>query len=316
MPCCTAIPAVAMAAFWVGVFCVLGAAAIVIAVWSAAVPAGRQFGPAPQIRRLANVRAGTAVGARQPAAAVRLAASRPEPAVVQAPLGIWVLIGCVQVGWQARTRRRPRYAAESGRPAMHRRADGGPLPPLTADGHVGINWFGSRISVSATSGSQSAISPARDPDSCSAPRPPRRRPEQAGGQQQPGARIGLHHVGRIAAGVPGPRNALHSNERRHPHLDAGARRLAASVRAVSRTASASSARAGRGCRRRAASRRARTRRRGSSSDPQYGGRPYLRCLKVSVDRHQPPYKTGRSGVAGHRRRRGGLDLAAVPRRLR
>ena len=44
-------------------------------------------------------------------------------------------------------------------------------------------------------------------------------------KQQPGAWVGLHHVGRIAAGVPGSRDALHRNEGRHPHLDARTGRL-------------------------------------------------------------------------------------------
>ena len=70
--------------------------------------------------------------------------------------------------------------------------------------------------------------------------------ETAGGQRQPGARVGLDDVRRRAAGVPGPVEALHGPERRHPHLDAAPGRRAASAARLSLTAARSTARSGAG----------------------------------------------------------------------
>ena len=89
-------------------------------------------------------------------------------------------------------------------------------------------------------------------------------------------------------GCAEPRNALHRNERRHPHLDAGTGRDGRQ-RARGQPHRLGQARFGpvrSGCRR-AASRRPPTRRRGSSPDRRCGGRPYLRfskCLSTATDR--------------------------------
>ena len=285
----------AVLAVWVGVLCVLGAAATVIAVWSAAVAAGRQFAPdeimlgsaevlgglllfhlllmslvllAPQIRRLANVL--VLERPSEPASQPRLFASPRAnriAALVQALLGIWVLIGCVQVGWQAWNE----YGGGRVKPELYGiwsvtefTVDGEPLPPLTTDENrwqhlvfdepeivtyqrmdgepvpapaevdagtitlstvkrwpcrwCGSTWTPSRFAAAAFTGFRS-IRTSRERDQrqplghLTGPRPgqlqrPGRRSvgdlQQAGGQQQPGARIGLHHVGWIAAGMPGP----------------------------------------------------------------------------------------------------------------
>jgi uncharacterized membrane protein YphA (DoxX/SURF4 family) len=92
---------------------------------------------APQIRRLANVL--VLERPSDPASQPRLFAT-PQgnriAALVQVLLGIWVLIGCVQVGWQAWNE----YGGGRAKPELYGiwsvtefSVDGKPLPPLTTD---------------------------------------------------------------------------------------------------------------------------------------------------------------------------------------
>ncbi len=89
----------------------------------------------------------------------------------------------------------------------------------------------------------------------------------------------------------GSRNALHRNERRHPHLHAGARRdgRQRARGQPHRLGQLGAGRLGPAVVAQPVGQPPR-RRRGSSPDRRCGGRPYLRCLKVLVDRHRPPYK--------------------------
>jgi hypothetical protein len=92
---------------------------------------------APQIRRLANVL--VLERPSEPASQPRLFASPRAnriAALVQVLLGIWVLIGCVQVGWQAWHE----YGGGRAKPELYGiwtvtgfTVDGKPLPPLTTD---------------------------------------------------------------------------------------------------------------------------------------------------------------------------------------
>ena len=124
--------------------------------------------------------------------------------------------------------------------------------------------------------------------------PPRRPSSQAGGKQQPGARVGLDHVGRIAPGVPGSRDALHRNEGRHPHLDARTGRLRGE-RARGQPDGLGEAGAV-GCGGAVVAQPVGQRRHGLAGLRRIrstAGRHTLcawKCRKVSVDRHQPPYK--------------------------
>ena len=211
---------------------------------------------APQIRRLANVL--VLERPSEPASQPRLFASPRAnriAAFVRALLGIWVLIGCVQVGWQAWNE----YGGGRVKPELYGiwsvtefTVDGEPLPPLTTDenrwqhlvfdepeivayqrvdgelvaapaevdaGTITLpTWTPSRFAAAAFTGFRT-IRTSRERDQrqplghLTGPRPgqpqrPGRRSvgdlQQTGGQQQPGARIGLHHVGWIAAGMPGP----------------------------------------------------------------------------------------------------------------
>ena len=137
--------------------------------------------------------------------------------------------------------------------------------------------------------------------------------EQPGRQQQPGARIGLDHVGRVAAGVRDPEmHCTATNGGTRPRrLAPGA--SAASVRAVSRTASADPAPVGWGqCsvaqpvrhRRDTAARV--SRRIGTATD----AIPYCAwkmSQNAAIDRHAPPYKVAGCAAPGRRRRGGSVD---------
>jgi hypothetical protein len=92
---------------------------------------------APQIRRLANVLVleRSSEPASQPVLFATPRANRIA-ALVQVLLGVWVLIGCIQVGWQAWND----YGGGRAKPELYGiwsvtefTVDGKPLPPLTTD---------------------------------------------------------------------------------------------------------------------------------------------------------------------------------------
>jgi hypothetical protein len=92
---------------------------------------------APQIRRLANVLVleRPSEPASQPPLFATPRANRIA-ALVQVLLGVWVLIGCIQVGWQAWNE----YGGGRAKPELYGiwsvtefTVNGKPLPPLTTD---------------------------------------------------------------------------------------------------------------------------------------------------------------------------------------
>jgi hypothetical protein len=160
---------------------------------------------APQIRPLANVLVlqRPSEPASQPQPSVTPRANRIA-ALAQALLGIWVLIGCTQGRWQAleriRWRQRP-AAVDDGRNPLA--ASGFRPARYGADGLTGFM----SIRISRERDHRQPAGHFTGPRAGQLQRAAGRGVvdlQQTGGQQQPGAGIGFHHVGRIAAGVPGP----------------------------------------------------------------------------------------------------------------